>query len=101
MTGLYRVNQSNAGGEVATWTLAVVPNRVHRVEVSWLANVTQQVDNLNDSSLPDHAILPASRHPYCSGAPASIVPRGRPPKMWMCRCGTIWCALRPQLDRIR
>ena len=28
-------------------------------------------------------------------------PRGCPPKMWMCRCGTSWCECRPLLARIR
>ncbi len=63
-TALFRVSTENEGTpSPAVWETAITPGE-YRVYATWLTNVTQTTDNLDDATYPDQFLSPASNARY-------------------------------------
>lgn len=63
---LFKVNTSNNGQEFAVWEADLTPS-TYTIQTTWLLNVTQLIDNLDNSDnlvLPDQNIIPATDAKY-------------------------------------
>ena len=66
-TALFRVSTVNTGiPSPAVWETMFVPSEPgdYRMYASWLANVTQKTDNLDDVTHPDQHLRPAPDATY-------------------------------------
>src|SRR5882672_2908776 len=63
-SALFRVSTQNDGASPAAWTAPVVIGAEYRIYATWQANVTQLLDNLENSAQPNQHISPASNAQY-------------------------------------